>query len=49
MQKEAGPVPTPETLLQNTQGNAIFKDIDSGEKKKTNILLMAEIMISGRV
>ncbi|KAM9193035.1 pro-epidermal growth factor isoform 1-T1 [Mergus octosetaceus] len=46
VQKEAGPVPTPETLLQNTQGNAIFKDIDSGEKKKTNILLMAEIMIS---
>ncbi|KAI6069876.1 Epidermal growth factor [Aix galericulata] len=46
VQKEAGTVPTPETLLQNTQGNAIFKDIDSGEKKKTNILLMAEIMIS---
>uniref|UniRef100_A0A8C3B4P4 Pro-epidermal growth factor n=1 Tax=Cairina moschata TaxID=8855 RepID=A0A8C3B4P4_CAIMO len=46
VQKEVGPVPTPETLLQNTQGNAIFKDIDSGEKKKTNILLMAEIMIS---
>lgn len=49
MHKEAGPVPTPETLLQNTQGNAIFKDIDSGEKKQINILLMAEIMISGRV
>ncbi|NXK52707.1 EGF factor, partial [Chauna torquata] len=44
--KEAGRGTTPETPLQSTLSSAIFKDTDSGEKKKINILLMAEIMIS---
>lgn len=49
MQKEAGPMPTPKTLLQSTQSNAIFKGTENGEKKEIELFLMAEIMISGRV
>ncbi|KAM6429477.1 pro-epidermal growth factor [Rhynochetos jubatus] len=44
--KEVVPMPTPETLLRSTQSSGIFKDTDSGEKQKTSILLMAEIMVS---
>uniref|UniRef100_A0A8B9D6U4 Pro-epidermal growth factor n=1 Tax=Anser cygnoides TaxID=8845 RepID=A0A8B9D6U4_ANSCY len=32
-----------DTLLQNTQGNAIFKDIDSGEKKQINIFTFFDL------
>lgn len=46
MQKEAGPMPTPKTLLQSTQSNAIFKGTENGEKKEIEVFLMAEIMIS---
>ncbi|NXV13847.1 EGF factor, partial [Cepphus grylle] len=44
--KEVVPMPTPETLLRSTQSSGVFKDTDSGEKQKTSILLMAEIMVS---
>ncbi|KAM6361371.1 pro-epidermal growth factor [Alca torda] len=44
--KEVVPMPTPETLLRSTQSSGVFKDTDSGEKQKINILLMAEIMVS---
>lgn len=49
VQKEAGPMPTLKTPLQSTQSNAIFKGTENGEKKKIEVVLMAEIMISGRV
>ncbi|NXN33365.1 EGF factor, partial [Nycticryphes semicollaris] len=39
------PMPTPETLLRSTQ-SSVLEDKDSGEKQKTSILLMAEIMVS---
>ncbi|NXL31921.1 EGF factor, partial [Glaucidium brasilianum] len=44
--KEVVPMPTPETMLQSTQSTGIVKNTDSGEKQKTNVLLMAEIMVS---
>ncbi|NXC51289.1 EGF factor, partial [Penelope pileata] len=44
--KDAGPIPTPDTLLQGTGRSVMFKDTESGEKKKTNFFLMAEIMVS---
>ncbi|KAF1483604.1 Pro-epidermal growth factor, partial [Pygoscelis antarcticus] len=44
--KEVVLMPTPETLLQSTQSSGIFKNMDSGEKQKISILLMAEIMVS---
>ncbi|NXM35088.1 EGF factor, partial [Oxyruncus cristatus] len=43
--KEVVPMPPPEIMLQNTQSNGIFKDMDSGQKQKI-IFLMAEIMVS---
>ncbi|XP_053922285.1 pro-epidermal growth factor isoform X2 [Cuculus canorus] len=39
-------VTTSETLVQSTQSSEIFKDMDSGEKQKISVLLMAEIMVS---
>lgn len=42
-------MPTLKTPLQSTQSNAIFKGTENGEKKKIEVVLMAEIMISGRV
>jgi len=47
--REVLPMTTPETLLRSTQSSGMFKDIDSGGKQKIRILLMAEIMVSGRV
>ncbi|OXB84838.1 UNVERIFIED_CONTAM: hypothetical protein H355_015960 [Colinus virginianus] len=44
--QDAGPMPTPKTSLQSTQSSAIFKGTDKGEKKKVEVSLMAEIMIS---
>ncbi|XP_026703808.1 pro-epidermal growth factor isoform X2 [Athene cunicularia] len=44
--KEVVPMPTPETVLQSTQSIGIVKNMDNGEKQKTNVLLMAEIMVS---
>ncbi|KAF1541505.1 Pro-epidermal growth factor, partial [Eudyptes schlegeli] len=44
--KEVVLMPTPETLLRSTQSSGIFKNMDSGEKQKISILLMAEIMVS---
>ncbi|KAK2519884.1 Egf [Columba guinea] len=44
--KEVVPKPTPETLPHSTQSGGIFKNIDSAEKEKMSILLMAEIMVS---
>lgn len=49
MHKEVAPMPTPETLPHSTQSGGIFKNTDSAEKEKMSILLMAEIMVSGRV
>ncbi|XP_031452805.1 pro-epidermal growth factor [Phasianus colchicus] len=46
MQKEVGPVPTLKNPLQSTWSNAIFKGTENGEKKKIEVFLMAEIMIS---
>ncbi|XP_015717481.1 pro-epidermal growth factor isoform X2 [Coturnix japonica] len=43
---QKGSIPTPKTSLQNTRSNAMFKDTENGEKKKTEVFLMAEIMIS---
>lgn len=40
---------TAETLHRSTQSTGIFKDMGSGEKQKTNVLMMAEIMVSGRI
>lgn len=42
------PMPPPETVVQSTWSNGIFKDTDNGEKQKI-IFFMAEIMVSGRV
>ncbi|XP_040453595.1 pro-epidermal growth factor [Falco naumanni] len=39
-------MPVPETLLQSTQSSGMLKDTHSGEKQKSSILLMAEIMVS---
>lgn len=49
MHKEVEPMPTPEMLLRSTQSSGTFKDTESGEKQQISILLMAEIMVSGRV
>ncbi|XP_042727991.1 pro-epidermal growth factor isoform X5 [Lagopus leucura] len=46
VQKEAGPMPTLKSPLQSTKSNAIFKGTENGEKKKIEVVLMAEIMIS---
>ncbi|OXB68169.1 hypothetical protein ASZ78_012267, partial [Callipepla squamata] len=44
--QDAGPIPTPKTSLQSTRSSAIFKGTDKGVKKKVEVSLMAEIMIS---
>uniref|UniRef100_A0A8C4V3W9 Pro-epidermal growth factor n=1 Tax=Falco tinnunculus TaxID=100819 RepID=A0A8C4V3W9_FALTI len=44
--EEVVPMPVPETLLQSTQSSGMLKDTHSGEKQKSSILLMAEIMVS---
>ncbi|KFU94504.1 Pro-epidermal growth factor [Chaetura pelagica] len=44
--KEVVPMPALQTLLQSTQSSGILKDADRGEKQKSRVLLMAEIMVS---